>query len=74
MQSTRGAHRLQPYVLCLGGTKLEPRQAFAIIEGKVVETKTLTDAVDLCFKACYAYNLEYGALLRSLGIYSEHCV
>ncbi|KAJ8021394.1 hypothetical protein HOLleu_38574 [Holothuria leucospilota] len=49
----------QPYVLILGGSRIDPQQVFVIIERHALPQTTLMKAIDVCYKAMFVFNLEY---------------
>lgn len=55
LTNTRMEH---PFVLMLGHGH-DCSQAFSIINGQALTHSTLLDAVDMCFKAYYVFDLKY---------------
>lgn len=52
------ASKPYPHVLTLGNDG-SASQAFVIISGQAVEQETLLQAIDVCFKAFFVFDVEY---------------
>ncbi|XP_041840155.1 uncharacterized protein LOC121639051 [Melanotaenia boesemani] len=53
------ASRPYPYVLSLGNNICHTSQAFVIVAGEALEQQSLLQAVDVCFKVFYVFDIEY---------------
>lgn len=53
------ASRPYPYILTLGNDFQHTSQVFVIIDGLALEHETLLQAMDVCFKAFFVFDIEY---------------
>jgi len=62
------------HVLCLRDETKGTSKTFAIIPGHSIETETLLEAVDLCFKAFYVFVVNYTNQCLSVWEFPHHAV
>lgn len=49
----------QPQVLVLGDSILNPHQVFTLVNQTVYELKSIHEAVEICFKCFFVFNMQY---------------
>ena len=68
------ASRTYPYVLSLGNDVWNSSQSFVILCGEALEQKTLLQAVDVCFKVFYIFDIEYPKQCASVWQFLQNAV
>lgn len=63
-----------PYVLALGNNKWQTSQAYVIVAGEAFEQNTLLQAVDVCFKMFYIFNIHYPKECENVWEFLQHAV
>ncbi|XP_028254191.1 uncharacterized protein LOC114453764 [Parambassis ranga] len=61
-----------PHVLSLGHERVS--QTFLVVEGHAIETDSLLEAVDLCFKSFYVFDTNYPKECQPTWEFLQHCI
>lgn len=62
------------HILCLSDETRGTSQTFAIIPGHAIETVSLLEAVDLCFKAFFVFDVQYTKQCLPTWEFLQHAV
>lgn len=75
LQGISSEWRSQPFILGFySDFKLTPSQVFVILERHAVSVQTLSEGVDICYKAHYIFNLQYQHHCRNVWDFIESCI
>nr|XP_033958660.1 uncharacterized protein LOC117461077 [Pseudochaenichthys georgianus] len=66
--------RPYPYVLSLGNDIWHTSQAFVILDGEALEQNTLLQAVDVCFKVFYIFDIDYTKQCEAVWKFFQNAV